>query len=251
MHATGWSRAAIHARDTEPAAGRTSPTDYAALIDRRTRREPMAYITRRPGILEPRFRGVAGRVDSTSRNGTDHRRSRCRASFGLAADIGTGSGCLAVTLAAEFPRARFVATDISAAALERRARQCRAPLCRRSGRVPRDPLFDGASGPFDLIVANPPYVTDAEYASTRARSARLRAAIRVGGRTGGLDDIRGVLAAAEAQLAPGGRLLLEIGHQHAGRAHALRAVESAPRACSTFATTCSGFRAWRSSRSKD
>ncbi len=82
-----------------------------------------------------------------------------------AADIGTGSGCLAITLAAEAPRARFVATDISAAALGvARANAERHHVADRiEFRETR--YLDGVPGPFDLIVANPPYVTDAEYES--------------------------------------------------------------------------------------
>ena len=134
--------------------------------------------------------------------------------FGLAADIGTGSGCLAVTLAAEFPRARFVATDISMSALGvARANAGRHNVADRiEFRETR--YLDAVSGPFDLIVANPPYVTDAEYESLAPEvHCEPRNALASGPE--GLNDVRGVLAAAEKHLAPGGLLLMEIGHGQA------------------------------------
>ena len=213
MHATGWSRASLHARDTEP-----PPPDFAAryggLIDRRTRREPIAYITGvqefwnrdfavSPAVLIPRPETELIIEEAQS------------CVFGLAADIGTGSGCLAVTLAAEFPRARFVATDISSAALA--VARANAEQHKVADRIEfRETRYlDGVAGAFDLIVSNPPYVTDAEYASLAPEvHCEPRTALASGPQ--GLDDIRGVLAAAEQRLAPGGRLLLEFGHQHAG-----------------------------------
>lgn len=212
MHATGWSRAAIHARDTDP-----PPPDfaaaYAALIDRRTRREPAAYITAvqefwnrdfavSPAVLIPRPETELIVEEALS------------CVFGLAADIGTGSGCLAVTLAAQFPRARLVATDVSPAALA--VAQANAGRHHVADRIEfRETRYlDGMSGPFDLIVSNPPYVTDAEYASLAPEvHFEPRNALASGPK--GLDDIRGVLIAAGEHLAPGGLLLMEIGHGQA------------------------------------
>jgi release factor glutamine methyltransferase len=212
MHATGWSRASIHARDTDP-----PPADfaavYASLIDRRTRREPIAYITGvqefwnrdfavSPAVLIPRPETELIIEEALS------------CVFGLAADIGTGSGCLAITLAAELPRARFVATDISSAALG--VALANAGRHNVADRIEfRETRYlDGVSGPFDLIVANPPYVTRAEYVSL-APEVHFEPRNALASGPEGLDDIRGVLAAAEEHLVPGGRLLLEIGHRHA------------------------------------
>ena len=82
--------------------------------------------------------------------------------FASVADIGTGSGCLAVTIAAEFPRAHIVATDISAPALA--IALANAQRYRVADRIEfkATRYLDGIAGPFDLIVANPPYVTDGE-----------------------------------------------------------------------------------------
>ena len=211
-HVLGWDRATLHARDTDP-----PPAGFAAAYEgalaRRTHREPIAYII---GVQEFWNRDFAvSAAVLIPRPETELIIEEARSLvFGMAADIGTGSGCLAVTLAAEFPRARMVATDISAPALD----VARANA-RRHGVADRIEFretryLDGIDGPFDLIVANPPYVTDAEYAdlAPEVRDFEPRTALTAG--ADGLDDIRAVLAQAETRLVPGGLLLVEIGHRH-------------------------------------
>lgn len=84
---------------------------------------------------------------------------RCRGRSGLRVlDVGTGSGCIAVTLAAEMKQAKVVAVDVSESALEvarENARRHRVSV----DFVRCDMLQEGPSGHFDLIVSNPPYVT--------------------------------------------------------------------------------------------
>ena len=213
-HVLGWDRATIHARDTDP------PPDgfgaaFAVAIDRRTRREPIAYIT---GVQEFWNRDFAvSPAVLIPRPETELIIEEALSSvFGVAADIGTGSGCLAVTLAAECPRARIVATDISAAAIEvARANAVQHAVAERiEFRETR--YLDGIDGPFDLIVSNPPYVTDGEYAglAPEVRGHEPRSALAAG--TDGLSDIRLVLTTASRMLSPGGLLLMEIGHTQAG-----------------------------------
>ena len=213
MHALGWDRATVHARDLEPPPD-TFAAAYEAVIERRTRREPIAYITGvqefwnrdfavSPAVLIPRPETELIIEEALSMV------------FVTVADIGTGSGCLAVTLAAEFPRAQVAATDISAPALEvARANARRHGVSDRIA-FHETHYLDGLAGPFDLIVSNPPYVTDAEYAALapEVHDFEPRSALASGAE--GLDDIAGVLQAALTHLAPGGRLLLEMGHQQA------------------------------------
>jgi release factor glutamine methyltransferase len=223
MHALGWDRAAIHARDLEP------PPDgfvgsYEAAIARRTTREPIAYITGvqefwnrdfavSPAVLIPRPETELIIEEALSM------------AFVTVADIGTGSGCLAVTLAAECPRARVVATDISAPALAvARANAERHQVASRiEFRETR--YLDGITGPFDLIVANPPYVTDDEYAALAPEVRDFEPPSALASGPEGLDDIAGVLRAAHSHLAPGGRLLLEMGHQQASAVTGLVAAQ--------------------------
>jgi release factor glutamine methyltransferase len=141
--------------------------------------------------------------------------------FATAADIGTGSGCLAITLAAEFPRTRVVASDISPAALS--VARANAERHGVAGRIEfrETSYLDGVEGPFDLIVSNPPYVTDGEYEglAPEVRDAEPRSALTAG--ADGLDDIREVLRCAGSMLVPGGRLLMEMGHEQAAAVTAL------------------------------
>lgn len=222
MHTLGWDRATLHARDLEPPPG-TFAAAYNAAIARRTRREPIAYITGvqefwnrdfavSPAVLIPRPETELIIEEAMS------------LAFAMVADIGTGSGCLAVTLAAECPRAQVVATDISAPALEvARANARRHGVADRIA-FRETPYLDGITGPFDLIVSNPPYVTDAEYAdlAPEVHDFEPRSALAAGAE--GLDDIAGVLRAALTHLAPGGRLLLEMGHQQSAAVTDLVAV---------------------------
>lgn len=209
MHALGWDRATLHARDLEPPPD-TFAAAYDAAIERRTRREPIAYITGRqefwsrdfsvsPAVLIPRPETELIIEEALS------------LAFATVADIGTGSGCLAVTLAAECPRAQVVATDISAPALEvARANARRHGVADRIA-FRETPYLDGITGPFDLIVSNPPYVTDAEYAdlAPEVHDFEPRSALTAG--PDGLDDVRQVLGCAATRLRPGGLLLMEIG----------------------------------------
>ena len=218
-HVLGWDRATLHARDTDPPPAGFDAV-YDAAIERRTHREPIAYIT---GIQEFWNRDFAvSKAVLIPRPETELIIEEALSTvFGRAADIGTGSGCLAVTLAAEVPRARIVATDISAPALEVARANARRHGVADLVEFREARYLDGVEGPFDLIVSNPPYVTDEEYASLapEVHDFEPRSALAAG--PDGLDDIREVLSAAASALRSGGVLLMEIGHR---QADAVRAV---------------------------
>ena len=213
MHVLGWDRATVHARDID-APPETFAGSYEAAIERRTRREPVAYITGAqefwsrdfavsPAVLIPRPETELIIEEAISM------------AFATVADIGTGSGCLAVTIAAEFPRARVVATDISGPALAVARTNARRYRVANRIEFKETRYLDGIAGPFDLIVSNPPYVTDGDYEglAPEVREAEPRSALTAG--VDGLDDIRQVLHCAAKLLVPGGRLLMEMGHQQA------------------------------------
>ncbi len=125
-----------------------------------------------------------------------------------------------MTLAAELPDARVVATDISRAALDvARANAARHGV---AGRIEfrEGAYLAGAAGPFDLVVSNPPYITDADYETLAPEVRSFEPAMALASGPDGLRDIREILALAPAALAPGGVLLMEIGY---GQADALRA----------------------------
>ncbi|HZF15806.1 MAG TPA: 50S ribosomal protein L3 N(5)-glutamine methyltransferase [Steroidobacteraceae bacterium] len=127
-------------------------------------------------------------------------------------DIGTGGGCIAVACARYFPRARVVATDISTAALALAAVNARALRVRTRLRLRRADLFPAAGeGPFDLIVANPPYVGTREYAALPLEYRREPATALCSGRDG-LDAVRRILARARTFLTRAGILIVEVGN---------------------------------------
>ena len=126
-------------------------------------------------------------------------------------DLGVGSGCILVTLLAEWLEATGIGVDLSTAALEI-ARE----NAERHGVAPRAEFrhsdwFGNVQGRFDLIVANPPYIAEPEMASL-APEIRLhepRLALCAG--ADGLDAYRAIARSAAEFLSPGGKMLLEIG----------------------------------------
>ena len=134
-------------------------------------------------------------------------------------DLGTGSGCILLTLLAEWPQARGVGVDISAEALEVAAGNARSlGVAGRADLVAGD-WCAGLEGQFDLIVSNPPYIAAIELAglSPEVRLHEPLAALSPDTDPGGdgLGAYRRIAAGIGALLAPGGRLLLEIGPQQA------------------------------------
>lgn len=225
MHVTGWDRAILHARDIDPSPAGFEAA-YAAAIQRRTRREPIAYITGRQEFWNRDF-AVSSAVLIPRPETELIIEIALSTVFATAADIGTGSGCLAITLAAECPRARLVATDISAPALEVARANARRHAVGDRIEFRETRYLEGVDSTFDLIVSNPPYVTDTEYAEVapEVRDFEPRSALTAG--ADGLDDVRGVMTAVTRCLSPGGRLLLEIGHRQAGAVTALVAMQPA------------------------
>lgn len=179
-------------------------------VARRARGEPLAYVLGTapfrglllevgPGVLIPRpeTEGLAGLA--------------LEAVAGRAAprilDVGTGSGCLALALAAERPDARVVATDSSRAAL-----RCARRNAMRLG-LARVRLVEADLWPpeevFDLIVSNPPYVEGESALPPAVADWEPPEALRAG--PDGLDVWRRILEGASARLAAGGAIAGEIG----------------------------------------
>lgn len=130
-------------------------------------------------------------------------------------DIGTGSGCVAITLALEAPSTQLLATDTSTSALQiARANAIRLGAGDRIDFQVAD-LADGRSGVFDVIVSNPPYVPEADRSSLapEVRDYEPGAALFAG--PDGLHVIRRLVPSAFAALPPGGWLAIEIGYGQA------------------------------------
>lgn len=134
--------------------------------------------------------------------------------FDRVLDLGTGTGCILLTLLAERPDASGVGADLSAAALAVAGRNAErlgvAPRCS----MVRSDWFVAVAGTFDLIVSNPPYVAADEMAALAPEVAfEPRMALTDG--ADGLSAYRALIAGARAHLAPGGRLMVEIGWRQA------------------------------------
>jgi release factor glutamine methyltransferase len=193
------------------------------LVRRRGKGEPVAYIT---GTRE--FYGRPFSVTShvlIPRPDTETIVERAlvalRAGDGRAArvaDLGTGSGCIAITLAAEVPGTEVVATDISAAALD----VARA----NAERLDVDATFvacswaDTLDGGFDLIVSNPPYVTTGELAGVERDVRDFEPHGALLGGADGLDAYRALLTSLREHVTTS-RLLLEVDPRRAADVSAL------------------------------
>lgn len=126
-------------------------------------------------------------------------------------DLGTGSGCILLTLLAEWPIATGLGLDISQAALEVAAENARALGVADRATFRRGDWCDGIGEPFDLVVANPPYVTEAELAGLSPEVRLHEPRLALAGGPDGLDAYRRISAGLRPILAPGGRLMVEIG----------------------------------------
>jgi len=134
-------------------------------------------------------------------------------------DIGTGSGCIAITLALERPFARITAVDRFAAALG--IAQRNAGILSAHVEFLTSDWFNGLAGRrFDLIVSNPPYIATADPHLTRG-DVRFEPPTALAAGVDGLDDLRHLAAAAGLHLKPGGRLLLEHGYDQGAACRAL------------------------------
>ena len=206
---------------------------FEGYVCRREAHEPIAYIRRRrafrtlelevtPDVLIPRPETetlVDVALEALAAAPAEHGEP-------LALDVGTGSGCIALALAAEDPFVRVTAVDVSAAAVElARHNAARLGLGGRL-RVLRSDLF-AALPPgerFDLIVSNPPYVPAAEYAQLEPNVRDYEPRLALHGGADGLDVYRRLAPEALGRLRAGGTLAVEVG---AGQAAAVQALFAA------------------------
>jgi release factor glutamine methyltransferase len=133
----------------------------------------------------------------------------------LIADIGTGTGCIAISLAVQLPEARIVASDIVPASLDLARRNARTHGVEDridfhvgSGFEPLRERF--AHERFEVIAANPPYISDAEWGDVPPNVKDYEPASALRGGADGLDVVRGLITGAADHLADGGQLVMEI-----------------------------------------
>lgn len=202
-------------RDAEPPAATIAA--FSAMLQRRLRREPVSYILGErefwslsflvdPSVLVPR-----PETECLVERALRHARGMVAPTGLRVADVGTGSGCIAIALASELPRATVRAIDISAAALALAVRNAERLGVAARVECRRGDLLDGVpDASFELIVSNPPYVTTAELAELEPE-LDYEPRLALDGGADGLDPARRLVAQAERALVPGGWLLFEIG----------------------------------------
>lgn len=131
-------------------------------------------------------------------------------------DLCTGSGCVVVSLAGEVPDRTYFATDLSSDAIDVARENAQTAAVEVSLAV--GDLFAGLEGPFALVVANPPYVEDAEIPTLAPEVAKHEPRLALAGGTDGLDVVRRLATQAFARLVRGGALLVEVGADQGPRA---------------------------------
>ena len=215
-HALGWDRATyLSGRGDRPPE--SFAARYGAFVTRRARREPVSCIV---GVRE--FWGLDFELTRDVLMPRPDSELIVEEALSLVAatpdanrwtivDVGTGSGCLAVSLACGLPEARVVATDVSADALAVARRNADRHNVADRVHFVRTRFFDGLNAAPDLIVANMPYVPTlaVDQLAPEVRSWEPRVALDGGG--DGLDLIRELAVRAERQLTPGTHLILEFG----------------------------------------
>jgi release factor glutamine methyltransferase len=206
-HVLGKTRSELY---TDPDVSEAELKELHSLVERRRAREPLAYV-----LGEWGFRGLTLKVDGRvliPRPETEVLVERCLTRLENLAeprllDVGVGSGAIALAVAAEHLGASVLAVDRSrdalAAATENLARTS------LNGRVVlrQSDLLDGLTGPFDLVVSNPPYVTPGDFETLQPEIRLYEPRDALVGVGVGAEIAR----AAAALLAPGGWLLLECG----------------------------------------
>lgn len=222
LHALGRDRAWLFAHGSDPVEPAVHDA-YAALLARRAAGEPIAYITGRRGFWTLDLR--VGPATLIPRAETERlvelALDRLPADTpARVADLGTGSGAIALAIASERPLAQVIATDASAAALEIAQANAREHGLGQVRFVHGDWLAPLAGERFDLITSNPPYIEAGDVHLTRG-DLRFEPASALASGADGLDDIRRIVAQAPAHLRPGGWLLLEHGFDQGEAVRAL------------------------------
>lgn len=226
-----WGRPWLSVYLAEDAPAASVRDVYWALLARRARREPLQYVIgtcnfcglsllARRGALVPR-----PETETLVEAAVAHLRASRRAGRPLRAlDLCTGSGAVALAVAAAFSAADGLAvdaTDVSEEALAlAHANAARTGLADRVA-FHRGDLFaalPAGAGPYDAVLANPPYVPTAEVPSLAPEIRDWEPRLALDGGSDGLDFYRAIAAGAPAILTPGGRLFLEIGSFEAAAA---------------------------------
>jgi release factor glutamine methyltransferase len=212
-HALGWDRASLisRGRDAEPHG---FDSTFEGLVSRRAHREPIAQILGHrefwgldfevtPDVLTPR-----PETEIIVEEALAFSRDR---PVRYVIDVGTGSGCLAVSIAHELLNVTVTAIDLSAAALAVAKRNAARHAVDHRITFRDADLFAGSGPPADLVVCNPPYVPEADAGDLPPEVLRYEPHLALFGGPTGLEFMRRLFAKAPDHLADQGRLVVEFG----------------------------------------
>lgn len=203
------------------------------LLQRRIKGEPVQYIignieflglTIRVGkgvlIPRPETELLVEEVIKTARIQNSEFRSKAVGSFSIL-DLCTGSGCIALALAKEFPVAEVVGADLSKEALSYAKKNARENSIKNI-RFLRGSLFEPVKGKkFDIITANPPYIKREEIDTLQREVRDWEPATALDGGEDGMDFYRAIISSAAEHLNPGGYIFLELGYDQAAEVQGL------------------------------
>ena len=221
----GWDRVRLLSDVRSPLPERLEPR-FSEWVSRRQQREPTAYILGRKEfwgrdfvvssavliprpetelIVEEALKVLAGSAGQSAR----------------VADVGTGSGCIAVSMACDSPEVHIVATDISKEALViARDNAVRHGVLDRV-EIVHTSYLDTVDRVFDVIVSNPPYVKDGDRPALSRQVGGYEPHVALFGGADGMHGVTSVLDAAKTKLVPGGWLIFEFGLGRDDRIEAL------------------------------
>ena len=227
MHVVGGSRAWLYAHIDDPLDS-AAAEGYRELIARRAAGTPTQYLTGRqefwglelevtPDVLIPRPETEHVVEVALARLGQERSREALRV-----VDVGTGSGCIALALARELPAARVFATDISPRALAvARRNAARHGLADRVAFVESSLLAAFALRSLDLVVSNPPYVSQKDAASLPREVREHEPHLALFAGEEGIDVYPVLIGEAAERLVGGGLLVVELGYDVCERVEAL------------------------------
>lgn len=184
---------------------------FRSMVARRAKREPLQHILGTQEFMGLEFRTTAAALiprHDTEVLVTEALKAAPAARRVL--DIGSGSGCIAIVIARNLPDATVISVDISPEAIELARRNSvlnEAQVDFRQGSI-----FGPVQGEFfDLIVSNPPYISEADIEKLQPEVRDFEPKIALAGGADGLDFYRQIIPLAPDHLTPGGWLLLEVG----------------------------------------
>ncbi len=143
--------------------------------------------------------------------------------FGHVLDLGTGSGCIVISLLMERPNALGVGTDVSEKALRVAGENAECTGVAERVNLSVSDWYGDVGGRYDLIVSNPPYIAEDEFKDLPPEVRWHEPRVALAGGIDGLSAYRAIAAGARNHLAPGGRLLVEIGSTQADGVRSLMA----------------------------